>query len=103
MKIGSNSDINKDHQKVTPPEFVKVESVAHTAPKMHLMKSMDKPVKDNRAFQHEQTDNPKMLAEKHNDDKLVIKLLIVGAGFGCLSFLVENKWHHYFSQSVVPW
>ena len=29
--------------------------------------------------QHEQTYNQKMLAEKHNDEKLAIKLLIVGA------------------------
>ena len=41
------------------------------------MKSTDKPVKDRLAVQH---GNPKMLAEKHNDYKLAIKFLIVGAG-----------------------
>ena len=51
--------------------------MAHAAPKMHLMKSMDKPVKDHLAVQHY---NPKMLAEKHNDGKLAIKFLILGAG-----------------------
>ena len=51
--------------------------VAHAAPKMNLMKSTDKPVKDHLAVLH---DNPKMLGEKHNDDKLAITFLIVGAG-----------------------
>ena len=45
----------------------------------------------------------KMLTEKHNDEKLVTTLLIVGDWVDCLSFLVENKWHHYYSPSVVPW
>ena len=57
-----------------PPELGKAEGVAHDAPKM--MKSTDKPVKDHLAAQY---DNPKMLAEKHNDDKLAITFLIVGA------------------------
>ena len=48
--------------------------MTHDAPKM--MKSTDKPVKDNLATQH---DNPKMIAEKHNDDEPVITFLIVGA------------------------
>ena len=43
-----------------------------------MMKSMDKSVKNCLAAQH---DNPKMLAEKHNDDKLAIKFSIVGAGW----------------------
>ena len=47
---------------------------------MHLMKSTDKLVKDHLAVQHEQTDNPKMIAEKHNDDKLAITFLVVGTG-----------------------
>ena len=76
MKIGSKRDINKDHKKLTPPGRGKVEGVAHDAPKM--MKSMDKPVKDHLAAQH---DNPKMLTEKHNDEKLAITFLIVGPGF----------------------
>ena len=59
MKIGSNRDINKDHKKLTPPELSKAEDVAHAASKMHLMKSMDKPVKDHLVVLHEQTDNQK--------------------------------------------
>ena len=60
MKIGSNKDINKDHKKlpVTPP--------GDDMPKIVI------PV-----VRH---DNPKMLTEKHNDEKLVITLLIVGTG-----------------------
>ena len=75
MKIGSNRDINKDHKELTPPEPGKTEGVAHDAPKM--MKSTDKLVKDHLAAQY---DNPKMLTEKHNGEKLYITLLIVGAG-----------------------
>ena len=59
MKIGSNRDINKDHKKLTPPESSKAEGVAHAASKMHLMKSMDKPVEDHLVVLHEQTDNQK--------------------------------------------
>ena len=55
MKICSNRDINKDHKKLPPPE-----------PKIVIP-----------AARH---DNPKMLTEKHNYEKLVIALLIVGAG-----------------------
>ena len=60
MKIGSNKDINKDHKKlpVTPP--------GDDMPKIVI------PV-----VRH---DNPKMLTDKHNDEKLVITLLIVGTG-----------------------
>ena len=86
MKIGSNRDINKDHKKLPPPEPNKAEGVSHAALKMRLMKSTGKPVKDHLAVQY---DNPKILTEKHNDEKLIITLLIVGAGFHCLSFLVS--------------
>ena len=55
MKIGSNREINKDHKKLPPPE-----------PKIVIP-----------AARH---DNPKMLTEKHKYEKLVIALLIVGAG-----------------------
>ena len=55
MKICSNRDINKDHKKLPPPE-----------PKIVIP-----------AARH---DNPKMLTEKHKYEKLVIALLIVGAG-----------------------
>ena len=51
---------------------------------MHLVKSTDKSIKDRFLDQHEQTillkDNRKTLAEKHNDEKLAITILIVGAG-----------------------
>ena len=55
MKICSNRDINKDHKKLPPPE-----------PKIVIP-----------AVRH---DNPKMLTEKHNNEKLVITLFIVGSG-----------------------
>ena len=74
-KIGSNRDINKDHKKFTPPGHGKAEGVAYDA--LTLMKSMDKPVKYHLTTQH---DNPKMLTEKHNDEKLAITFLIVGTG-----------------------
>ena len=38
----------------------------------------------------------KILTEEHTDEKLAIKILIVGAGHS--SFLVVNKWYHYYSQ-----
>ena len=75
MKIGSNRGINKDHKNLPLPVSSKAGGVAHDAPKM--MKSTDKPVKDRLATQHE---NLKMLPEKHNDEKLAITFLIVGAG-----------------------
>ena len=55
MKIGSNRDINKDHEKF-PPDVPK-KTVIPMA-------------------QHDL----KMLTEKHNDEKLTITFLIVGAG-----------------------
>ena len=60
IKFGSNKDINKDHKQlpVTPPD--------DDVPKIVI------PVVWN--------DNPKMLTEKHNDEKLVTTLLIVVAG-----------------------
>ena len=58
MKIGSNKDISKDHKKLPPPDD-------------------DLPQIVIPAVRH---DNPKMLNEKHNDEKLAITLLIVGGG-----------------------
>ena len=54
MKIGSNRDINKGHKNLPPyvPKVV-IPAVRHDL---------------------------KMLTEKHNDEKLAITLLIVGAG-----------------------
>ena len=36
-----------------------------------------------------------MLTEKHNDEKLAIRLLIIRGRVDCLSFLTENKWHQW--------
>ena len=58
MKIVSKRDINKDHKNFPPPDDDGPKIVIH-------------------AVQHE---NRKMLTKKHNDKKLVITLLIVGAG-----------------------
>ena len=58
MKIGSNRDINKDHKKLHPPD--------EDVPKIVLPAA--------------RYDNPKMLTEKHNDEKLAITHLIVGSG-----------------------
>ena len=58
MKIDSNRDINKDHKKLPV-------TLAETVI----------PV-----VQHDPSNNLKMLTEKHNDEKLVITLLIVGSG-----------------------
>ena len=58
MKNGSNKDINKDHKKLPPLD--------DDVPKIVI------PV-----VRH---GNTKMLTKKHNDEKLVITLLIVGAG-----------------------
>ena len=57
-KIGSKKDINKDHKKLSLPDDDVSKIVIPVA----------------------RHDNPKMLAEKHNDEKLVITLLILGAG-----------------------
>ena len=89
MKIEPKTDINKvvvyhEILPATPPESGWAQGAAHDAPKIHLMKSTDKPIKDHQAAQHEQTilftDNQKMLAKMHNDEKLAITLLIMGAG-----------------------
>ena len=68
MKIGSNRDINKDRKKmsVTPQDDM---------PKIVVP-----------ATQHEPPHNPKMLTEKHNNEKLAITLLIVGTGLMAYHF-----------------
>ena len=75
MKIGSNKDINEDHEKlpVISPEPSRAESAA---PKM--VKSTDKAIKNRAAAQHEQTDNLYILAKMRNYEKLAITLLIMG-------------------------
>ena len=64
VKIGSNKEKNKDHKKLSPPD--------NDVPKIVIS-----------AARH---DNLKMLTEKHNDEKLAITLLIVGAGFVAYHF-----------------
>ena len=66
MKIGSNKDINKDHKKllVTPPD--------DDVPKIVIPAT--------------RYNNLKMLTEKHNEEKLVIGLLVVGAGLIAYNF-----------------
>ena len=65
---------------MTPPEPDKTEAGVHDAPRK---KRMDKSVIDHLMAQD---DKPTMLAEKHNDDKLAITLLIVGAGLNAYHF-----------------
>ena len=60
MKIGSNRDINRDHKKLTPPDVSKQIVIPEN--------------------QNDRPHNLKMLTEKHYDEQLAIKLLIVGAG-----------------------
>ena len=70
MKIGSSIEINKDKL----PEPVKTGDVKHDA----SMKNMDKQTVKEHAIS--QDDNLRMLAKKHDDEKLAITLLIVGTG-----------------------
>ena len=62
MKIGSNRDLNRNHEKLL------VTSQDDT-PKIVIP-----------TVQHDPPHNLKMLTEKHNDEKLAITLLIVGTG-----------------------
>ena len=49
---------------------------------------MDKPIKNHIVVQHEQIVNQKMLAEKHNDEKLAITILIVETALITYHFLL---------------
>ena len=64
MKIGSNSDINRDCKKLTPQDVPKrmIFADRYKLPEIRI------------------PHNLKMLAERHNDEKLAITLLIFGAG-----------------------
>ena len=64
MEIGSNSDINKDCKKLIPQDVLKrmIFADRHKPPEIRI------------------PHNLKMLAERHNDEKLAITLLIFGAG-----------------------
>ena len=63
MKIGSNRDINRDHKKLTIPYM----------PNTVIPAARPDPVET--TIPH----NLKMLTEKHNDGKLAITVLMVGA------------------------
>ena len=78
MKIGSNRDINEDHKKllVTPPD---------NTPKIVIPAAQHDLVGATRPH------NLKMLTEKHNDEKLTITILIVGAGFIAYHFWYKIK------------
>ena len=60
MKIGSSRDITRDHKKLTLRGVTKKIVIS--------------------VVQHDPPHNLKMLTEKHNDEKVVITLLIVGTG-----------------------
>ena len=74
MKIGLNIGINKEHKKF--PRLVTGKAGGEAHERVIIEKNTDKPVRDRLATQHQ---NLKMLNEKHNDGKIVIKFLIVGA------------------------
>ena len=63
MKIGSNTDINRDHKKLTPPDVPK-KIVIPTAPHDSV----------GATIPH----NLKVLTKKRNNEKLAITLLIAG-------------------------
>ena len=69
IKIGSNRDINKDHKKLLPPDD-------------------DVPKIVNPASRN---DIPKILTEKHNDEKLVITLLIVRTRLNGI-IIIHSRW-----------
>ena len=59
---------------------------------------MNQPIKDCFAAQHEQANNPKLLAKKHNDEKLSIIILIMGAGLIALaSTLAKYHLHPHYN------
>ena len=89
MNTEPKTDINKvvvyhEILPATPPESGWAQGAAHAAPKIHLVKSTDKPIKGRQAAQMSRQYylqiTKKMLAKMHNDEKLAITLLIMGAG-----------------------
>ena len=60
IKIGSNKDINRDHKKLPSDMLI--------------------PVTQHDLVGGTRPHNLRMLTEKHNDEKLVITLLIIGTG-----------------------
>ena len=69
MKTGSNRNINR-------VEVYHKKFRLAASPEIHSMKSLDQPIIQTIL----PTDNQKMLAEKHNDEKLAITLLIMVIG-----------------------
>ena len=67
MKIGSKINIKKADLYYQKSWSVSALSKAHTTPKLHLIKSLDKPI--NKAILP--TSNQKMVAEKHNFEQLL--------------------------------
>ena len=81
LKIGSNTNTNKakvSHQKSTRSWSPSIPPAAHATPEMQSMKTLDKSLKDAVTIILE--GNQKMLAEKHNDEKLAFTLSTVGIG-----------------------
>ena len=90
MKIDSNIDINKDHNKLSPD-----------VPKTVIPAVRRDPVGATKL------QNLKMLTKKHNDEKLTITFLIVGVGLIAYHFWYKIllNWHyysHYFPLSLAP-
>lgn len=78
LKIGSNTNTNKakvSHQKSTRSWSPSIPPAAHATPEMQSMKTLDKSLKDAVTILLE--GNQKMLAEKHNEEKIGTTLLIV--------------------------
>ena len=81
LKIASNTNTNKakvSHQKSIRSWSPSIPPAAHATPEMQSMKTLDKSFKD--AVTILSVSNQKMLAEKHNDEKLAFTLLTVGIG-----------------------
>ena len=87
MKIGPNRDINKDRKKLAVAKQDVPNTVIPAAPHGPA-----------GTFPH----NLKMFTKKHNDDKLVITLLIVGTGLITYHFwrkingiiIIHSRWCH---------
>ena len=86
IKIGSNRKINKAETKSRSPVTIS-ETQPVKSPDDNSIKDCHeahRPLTQHQQVQHVNTktilpvDNPKILAEKHNDEKLVATLLFVG-------------------------
>lgn len=75
MSIAGNSASAVDAQKAIQYQLPPAQLETHTAFKIHLTKTSDKPIKDAKNI-----DNQKALAKKHNDKKLATTILSVETG-----------------------